>query len=417
MLKGIIDYLNTLISASGYYDSVNGLVVVMRKTGTDPVETYPALYCGGGEFKRVSNFDTERGLCYWRLTGDIDSGLDTNIATVRPLNTRSYPLRLVCVVMRSQFEDNAYSEDKMSVAILKAITGYEKQIRQAIGAASVTITNTSVVVDPDSLVASELLKPELNVRGRMMFLALDFDIEVMYSKQCADDFCDDDVDIDAVIRANVITEITRNPAILTEEQTDSIEDVFCDGGGDATITINSISFGVAPSGQTTNYLVKNTDGDIVGEKIGDEWIVPSGGTPSPIDIDINSTPFLSGVTTNQDIPVENSANDDVGANDSGTWRIADSTINLEDTDENLKDTFTVGAETTTDYELGDTNVVVEDEDENPILEISYLAYSTNVLDLSALSECGAIIGMNSVVIIDEDEPSSPDEGDLWFQPA
>lgn len=42
-----------------------------------------------------------------------------------------------------------------------------------------------------------------------------------------------------------------------------------------TITINGVSFSVVSSGQTTNIPVKDTDGAAVGEKIGDEWIVPA----------------------------------------------------------------------------------------------------------------------------------------------
>lgn len=48
----------------------------------------------------------------------------------------------------------------------------------------------------------------------------------------------------------------------------------------ATLTVNGISFTVIPSGDTYALAVKDTDGLSVGEKIGNEWIVPaaSGGS-------------------------------------------------------------------------------------------------------------------------------------------
>lgn len=43
----------------------------------------------------------------------------------------------------------------------------------------------------------------------------------------------------------------------------------------ATITINGVSYTLAESGETTNIVVKDTDGVAVGEKIASEWIVPA----------------------------------------------------------------------------------------------------------------------------------------------
>lgn len=51
---------------------------------------------------------------------------------------------------------------------------------------------------------------------------------------------------------------------------------------DSTITINSASFFPYPSGATSNIIVKDTLGSAVGSKVGTEWIVPSGSTPSGV---------------------------------------------------------------------------------------------------------------------------------------
>ena len=46
-------------------------------------------------------------------------------------------------------------------------------------------------------------------------------------------------------------------------------------------------------------------------------------TIGAINIQINTTPFLIGITSNQDIPVKNTNDDNLGAPDGGVWRIGD----------------------------------------------------------------------------------------------
>jgi hypothetical protein len=106
----------------------------------------------------------------------------------------------------------------------------------------------------------------------------------------------------------------------------------------------------------------------------------------------------------------------IKATESEDIQAPDATINLRDTDNTIKDTFSELSGGTENYELGDLQVEVEDEDLNPILAIDYLAYSTNQLDLTILSQCAVIIGLNTNVIISETEPAMPDEGDVWLEP-
>jgi hypothetical protein len=52
---------------------------------------------------------------------------------------------------------------------------------------------------------------------------------------------------------------------------------------DGAITVNSAAFSSVESNGTENVVVKDTDGTLVGSKVGSEWIVPKGGTsPSGI---------------------------------------------------------------------------------------------------------------------------------------
>jgi hypothetical protein len=55
---------------------------------------------------------------------------------------------------------------------------------------------------------------------------------------------------------------------------------------DSTITINSASFSPYPSGVTSNILVKDGTGTQVGSKVGSEWIVPTGLSPSGVQFQV-----------------------------------------------------------------------------------------------------------------------------------
>lgn len=51
---------------------------------------------------------------------------------------------------------------------------------------------------------------------------------------------------------------------------------------DLNITVNSASFGSTPAEVDFNVVVKDTNGTAVGSKVGSEWIVPAGSTPSGV---------------------------------------------------------------------------------------------------------------------------------------
>lgn len=91
-------------------------------------------------------------------------------------------------------------------------------------------------------------------------------------------------------------------------------------------------------------------------------------------------------------------------------------VNLRDTDNNLKDNFTVDAGEIKNYELGDLEVELEDGNGNPLGNIDYLAYSTNQLDLTILAQCSVIIGTNTDVVVSPTPPPTPSEGAVWLLP-
>jgi hypothetical protein len=108
-----------------------------------------------------------------------------------------------------------------------------------------------------------------------------------------------------------------------------------------------------PSGDTFNLNLIDTDGNIPTHTYNaatDTLEVPAPGGSASIDIAVNGTPFYTGVSTNQDIPVINSADTPIGQPDGANYRIGDSELNINDNFEEL-----IPAETIFDLYVEDTS--------------------------------------------------------------
>lgn len=99
----------------------------------------------------------------------------------------------------------------------------------------------------------------------------------------------------SIIPSNVSQDVTINDstAVLKNTLTTTLSTTSINAESsanitapDSTITINSASFNPYPSGATSNILVKDGTGAQVGSKVGTEWIVPSGSTPSGVLLNV-----------------------------------------------------------------------------------------------------------------------------------
>jgi uncharacterized membrane protein len=96
--------------------------------------------------------------------------------------------------------------------------------------------------------------------------------------------------------------------------------------------------------------------------------------------------------------------------------ISDSIAVLKDTANVTLDSVNLLAQQTKNITLDDFNVEVEDPLGSVILTDSYLAYSLNTLNLTALSNTNVVIGTGITLTISSTAPLSPSENDIWLQP-
>jgi len=159
-----------------------------------------------------------------------------------------------------------------------------------------------------------------------------------------------------------------------------------------------------------------------------ECAVPTTGTPQPPAsscpvalITINGVAYGSvGSGNTEDIAVVNTLGVPVGSLISGNWVVTasggDATAVLKNTAGTTLSTTTIPCGTTGNIVLDDFNVEVEDPLGSVILTDSYLAYSLNTLNLTALSNTNVIIGSGTSITISATAPITPSNGDIWFQP-
>jgi hypothetical protein len=96
--------------------------------------------------------------------------------------------------------------------------------------------------------------------------------------------------------------------------------------------------------------------------------------------------------------------------------INDSVAVLKDSAAVTLDTVNLLAEETKNITLDDFNVEVEDPLGSVILTDSYLAYSENTLNLTALASTMVVVGTGITLTISPTAPLTPTEGDIWLQP-
>jgi hypothetical protein len=108
--------------------------------------------------------------------------------------------------------------------------------------------------------------------------------------------------------------------------------------------------------------------------------------------------------------------EDILAEASENITINDSVAVLKDSAAVTLDTVNLLAEETKNITLDDFNVEVEDPLGSVILTDSYLAYSENTLNLTALASTMVVMGTGITLTISATAPLTPSENDIWLQP-
>lgn len=193
MVSEIITELNTrLTTQTNYFREAYGLARFVKSGDV----TYPALYCGNGEYKNVSDFDMLNGSCYWRKSGAITSSPIDNTSTVssKKMVRLSIPLRLVGVVKRELMtEDSPYNSDILARSVFAVLNkNLNGNIRQTIGARAIYLDLNSIDDDIRAITKAEFdgLDQE-QINDSLVVFAINITIGVEIRQDCIGMECDE----------------------------------------------------------------------------------------------------------------------------------------------------------------------------------------------------------------------------------
>lgn len=247
MIKEIIEYIDTQIALTGYFQKQWGLCELVGIEG----KTAPRKYCGNGEWKQVLDFDSKMGHCYLRRNGNIsvaENDAQNNISC-KKLYDISIPIKFVGAIKRSFLSvDNEFSVDIASDTVMKYLSNQSNTLAGTINAKRVNIGLVS-----KNLITAEVLRSEKQTIDRelpyeFILFSIDLNIVVTSRHDCIVEECDA-VDPCENLKAYLTQEqkdcvlngydfsIQSNVDRLTAQQQIDLTNALCTGTCDSTYSV------------------------------------------------------------------------------------------------------------------------------------------------------------------------------------
>jgi hypothetical protein len=162
--------------------------------------------------------------------------------------------------------------------------------------------------------------------------------------------------------------------------------------------------------EDVTYFYKVTSYDDDGESAYSNlaWTRVCSGGAASIDITINSGSFLTGVSSNTDIPVKNSAGDAKGSKVGSDWVVGDATVTVKNSAATTVTTSTVVADVDKDVTLSDITLTVTDQNANTLYSGSKAAGVDITQAVTVLNTSRLIVSGQTTSY------ASGDDGDLKY---
>lgn len=267
MIEVVIAFLNSRLNQLGLFKEVKGLCEkIQHKKGEETLE-FPAEWCEGNYVHIDNLFNWEEGLAYHRQTGETteeegDEEDSPNACDI--LVTRSYPMRLVCLIPKNALEkknNNQYIDDKLATNVINTLkTLNDSTLNSSLKAETTSVEINSVQKDRYTVWEEEYTLPNGKVPGfEYAFFFVDYTISITASQKCFEDYdCDGTVIPDFCSVTVNDSNNPNSPITLNNGETYTCQVVrqivfqFPSGGvSDITIAIDSDSEGTYASDAET----------------------------------------------------------------------------------------------------------------------------------------------------------------------
>ncbi len=187
MIDLITTYLSEKITSLGLFKKIIPLVEIIFD---EAEKSFPAQYCGKGEYKHVSDFDRNNGLIYFRKNGNVSSdNSDTNSIGSENEIKITVPIKAVFAIRKDTIKalDNSYVDDKMSLNIIATLTSNNiKSLRQSLKVSNVSIVVQNWNTDRVKVWEDEYKNIPMEMPFEYVYASVDFNVVIEGATECFD---------------------------------------------------------------------------------------------------------------------------------------------------------------------------------------------------------------------------------------
>lgn len=184
MIKDVITYLNTKITALHFFNEVLCLVERIEKEG----KIYPALYNGGNEYVQI-NLDATGSKSYWRKNGDVTFSQNASQTSIGIEYTSTIPLKLIGFLPKDAAQNDQYFSDNICLAIISELTVNNSALKPMLKAKKASVSCTKYVTDAKSVAGDEYENIAFEPRYTHSYFSIDFELVFITNSQCYDSLC------------------------------------------------------------------------------------------------------------------------------------------------------------------------------------------------------------------------------------
>lgn len=188
MIPVIVNNLGAKITATKIYSRV---ICFAEMTIDGEGKMQPKAYLSTGQLQNVSDFDNVAGVAYFRKNGKVGFQRITDAETQRTsceeILQLNIPLRFVGMVAKNLFTDDAFTDDRIALDIIKTLEEKHAAIITELDARQVSIEVIDYDTDSINILSEEYKGIERkDFNYNMSYIAVNFQAVVLISKECFD---------------------------------------------------------------------------------------------------------------------------------------------------------------------------------------------------------------------------------------
>lgn len=189
IIEEIVDKILSQLSTLTLFDKSWSLCEIIRDSNGN---AFPAYYKGNSEYdKAVNDWDGKVGVSYIRKNGNVsynEISDETQIADCAPQVEMSVPLRVVCIVPKTQVpRDDEFADDFVALKVIAVLNGQKNFIADADYSVIIIESHTT---DNETILQEEFAGITItDVHYKYAYLSVQMTVKIVIETSCLDPSC------------------------------------------------------------------------------------------------------------------------------------------------------------------------------------------------------------------------------------